>query len=89
MLVIDTFEEIQQRSRALVQEIFEFLEELQHLLPSLELCWRDETPSPDCDGSLWSWVSSIWIAPTGFWKRLASRLKARAKHWSEYFAEIH
>jgi len=46
LLVIDTFEEVYRRSRAFVKEVFDFLNELQGLIPSLRtvLAGRHEIP---------------------------------------------
>jgi AAA ATPase domain len=47
LFVIDTFEEVQHRSRVLVREIFEFLSELQQLIPGLRPVIAGRNAIPD------------------------------------------
>lgn len=47
LLVIDTFEEVQYHSPAVVSEVFQFLSELQELLPNLRTVVAGRNPVPD------------------------------------------
>ena len=44
LLVLDTFEEVQYRSRDLVAELWEFLDEMQHILPRLRTVLAGRAP---------------------------------------------
>jgi hypothetical protein len=85
VLVVDTFEEIYARSRAFVQEVFNFLNELQALLPKLRTILAGRHPIPDFqwvplelglldDEAAEGFLEALGVTSAPYRKRLASLL---------------